>query len=124
MTTWSVVVVDDQQHWRDLLSLLLETDPRFVLAGTTEHGRAAIEKVRQCCPDAIILDVQMPEMDGLEALPLLRACCRQSVIVMYSSDPSGARTAGRLGADAVIDKVEAPGVVLDRLAELCVRRKR
>ena len=124
MTTWSVMVVDDQKHWRDLLSFLLETDPRFVLAGATEHGQAAIEGVRGCCPDAIVLDVQMPEMDGLEALPLLRACCRRSVIVMYSSDPAGAGMAERLGADGVIDKVQEPAVVLDRLAELCSRRSR
>jgi len=122
VTAWSVMVVDDQKHWRDLLSLLLETDPRFVLAGAVMHGRAALEAARDHCPDAIVLDVQMPEMDGMEALPLLRECCHRTVIVMYSSDPEGAGMARRLGADAVLDKVQEPAVVLDRLAELCRRR--
>jgi len=116
------LVVDDQQHWRDLLSTLLETDHRFAITGEAEHGQAAIEKVQDSCPDAIVLDMQMPLMGGLEALPLLRDICRRSVIVMYSSDPAGAASAADLGADAVIDKGQDLLSVLDRLAELCDRR--
>lgn len=124
MKTWSVLVVDDHKHWRDLLSFVFETDTRFVLAGVADHGQAAIEKVQDACPDAIVLDVQMPEMGGMEALPLLRETCRLSVIVMYSSDPAAARSAQRLGADAVVDKSQEPAALLDHLAELCSQRHR
>lgn len=117
-----MLVVDDQRHWRDLLSFLVEADPRFVLAGVAEHGRAAVRDVQDLCPDAVVLDVQMPELGGMGALPLLREACPVSVIVMYSSDPAAARLAEGLGADAVIDKALEPVAVLDRLAELCSRR--
>lgn len=124
MTAWSVLVVDDQKNWQDLLSMVIEVDPRFVLDGVAANGREAIQMVQGDCPNAIVLDVQMPEVDGLRALPLLRESCHQSVIVMYSSEPASACRAERLGADDVLDKGISPMDVLDRLAELSRRKNR
>ena len=121
MRTWSVLVVDDEKGWQDLLQLCLNRDSRFGIDGVATDGRAAIQAVQGHCPDAIILDVNMPKMDGLQALPLLRQACPRSVIVMHTSDPTCAETAERLGADAVLDKGETIDVS-DRLAELCERR--
>jgi CheY-like chemotaxis protein len=119
MEAWSVLVVDDEPAHRAVLSLVVEHDTRVTLAGVADDGRAAIDLVHQRCPDAIILDVRMPHMDGLTALPRLRQACPRSVIVMYSSDPQAANPALDHGADLVADKTEAPITLLDRIVELC-----
>jgi two-component system chemotaxis response regulator CheB len=118
----SVLVVDDQPSMRHLLSLWIEADDRLTLAGTAGDGREAVRKAVAACPDAVICDMEMPVMNGVEALPLLRRACPDTVIVMYTSDRDLAREAARLGADAVYDKTTSPAEVLDRLVELSRRR--
>ena len=73
-------------------------------------------------PDAIICDVHMPRMDGIEALPRLREACPEGVIVMWSSDPDSALSAPGLGADAVVDKAEDPAGLMDLLVGLSSSR--
>jgi CheY-like chemotaxis protein len=113
-------VVDDEPTYRVVLSLLVKHDPRLSLVGAVEDGRAALTVVRQHCPDAIILDMQMPDMDGLTALPRLRRLCPACVIAMYSSDPETAGVALDRGADLVADKAESPSSLIDRVVELCI----
>ncbi len=79
-----VVLVDDDDEVRALLGRALELDPRFVVAGEARDGRAAIERVRALHPEVVLLDLAMPVMDGLEALPHLRAASPESVIVIMS----------------------------------------
>lgn len=117
-----MLVVDDRDTVRDLFTLLIETDERLTLAATAVDGAQAVEHVEGGCPDAVILDVRMPRMNGLEALPILRAACAETVIVVYSSDPDSARTAVKLGANAVLDKSTDPIAVLELLADLCTSR--
>jgi two-component system chemotaxis response regulator CheB len=115
----TVLVVDDQPIYRNVLSMLVKTDPRLRLFGLAGNGQEAVDAVRDACPDAIVLDVRMPVMDGLAALPALREACADSVIVLYSSDPQSTGTALRLGATAVLDKATNATELLDRLVELC-----
>jgi chemotaxis response regulator CheB len=124
MTPLSVLLVDDQPHVRHLVDMLVSADPRLVLAGMARDGLSAVAEARRHCPDAIVCDVQMPVMDGLQALPLLHEACPASVIVMYSSDVDAAWRALNEGADAVFDKAHDAGLLLDHLAELCLRRRR
>ncbi len=119
MQAWSVLVVDDEPTYRTVLSLLVKHDPRLSLMGVVDDGRAAVDWVRHRRPDAIILDMQMPRMDGLTALPRLRHVCPGSVIAMYSSDPQAANAALDRGADLVVDKAESPMGLIDRVVELC-----
>jgi CheY-like chemotaxis protein len=67
---------------------------------------------------AIICDVQMPRMDGIEALPLLRKACPDGVILTYSPDPDTAQAAPGLGADAVVDKANDPASLIELLVGL------
>jgi chemotaxis response regulator CheB len=115
----SVLVVDDRPEITQVLTQLLEADNRFSLDGTAGDGVEAIEHTQRGCPDAIILDVEVPRMDGLEALPLLRKTCPDSVIVRYTSHPSRTKPAPQLGADASVDKAEDPIALLDLLVDLC-----
>ena len=118
----SVLVVDDQPAMVNLLRMWIDDDDRFVLAGTAADGRAAVREAAAECPDGVICDMDMPEMDGAEAVPILRRMCPDTVIVVYTSDRNLVTKAGRLGADAVLDKATPPVDVLDVLAELHRRR--
>ena len=104
----SVLVVDDRPEIARVLTSLVDSDDRLSLAGIAGDGVEAVQHSEQLNPDAIICDMQMPRMDGIEALPLLRESCPDGVIVIYSSDPDTARNAPGLGADAVVDKAEDP----------------
>jgi DNA-binding NarL/FixJ family response regulator len=70
-----------------LLEALITHDPRLVVAGSVENGRATVAQAQRRCAHAIIYDMRMPVMDGLQVLPLLRRTCPDSVIVTYSSAP-------------------------------------
>lgn len=120
---YSVLVVDDEVEVRQLFSILLDCDEQFVLVGVARDGAEALEMVRDAAPDAIICDVRMPRMTGLDALPRLRRLCPDTVIVMFSADPVALR-ALMLGADAVLDKGTDPVKVLRDVAKLCEERRR
>jgi len=119
MTSFSVLLVDDQPHVLHLLTMLVAADHRLTLAGTATDGRSAVAAARQHRPEAIVCDVQMPVMDGLQALPHLRRACPASVIVMYSSDVDAAWRGLQHGADAVFDKAHDATLLLDALVQLC-----
>ena len=76
-----VVVVDDDSHLRDLFKMMLELEDGFEVVGEAGDGKAAISRVEECQPDLVMLDLEMPVMDGLEALPrILEAAPRTKVV--------------------------------------------
>lgn len=117
-----VLVVDDQPVWTDVLGLLIGLDERFELAGTAAQGLEGITAARSDPPDAIVCDAHMPVLDGLQALPVLRASCPDATIVIHTSDPAGARDAVKFGADAVVDKATGPVALLELLARMWRQR--
>jgi DNA-binding NarL/FixJ family response regulator len=120
---YTVVAVDDQLPVLQLLMLAIEKDARLRLAGIATDGHAAIRMVSQECPDAIICDVKMPGLGGLEALPAMREACPEAVILMHTSAPELACTALQLGADTVVDKAADPSDLLDNLVVMCRSRR-
>ena len=68
----SILVVDDHEVIRRQLRLLFSSYPEFTVCGEAVHGVDAIEKAQQLSPDLIILDLSMPEMNGLEAASAIR----------------------------------------------------
>jgi DNA-binding NarL/FixJ family response regulator len=62
-----VLVVDDQKLVRQGIQLLLEIEPGFLVVGQCANGREALEQVEMLHPDVILMDVRMPEMDGVAA---------------------------------------------------------
>jgi len=111
-----ILVVDDSLIMRQLVSEIVDSDPDLAVVGTAENGRVAIQKVRQLAPDAVLLDIDMPEMTGLETLRRLglRSPCKVIILssLVTNQDASERVEALRLGAAAVIGKPSG-GVSLD-----------
>jgi len=62
-----ILVAEDDASFRAALEALLAADGRFVVVGHAENGREAIELAKKLKPDAVIMDIEMPELDGVEA---------------------------------------------------------
>jgi DNA-binding NarL/FixJ family response regulator len=62
-----ILVAEDDAAFRAALAALLAADPRFTVAGTAADGREAIELAKQLEPDAVVMDIEMPGIDGVEA---------------------------------------------------------
>ncbi len=80
-----MLVVDDSLIVRRVVTEELSTHPDIEVAGAAANGRIAIEKMRQLNPDLVILDIEMPEMDGLTALTHLQQSHPDTPVVMFSS---------------------------------------
>ena len=80
---YKIMLVDDSSVIRASLKKLLEDDEIIVVA-EAENGQVAIDKVVEADADVILLDVEMPEMDGLTALPDLLNLCPHSRVIMVS----------------------------------------
>src|SRR5215470_5766214 len=79
-----VLVVDDAVVFRRLLAEELSSDPALEVAGTAANGRIALARMAQVSPDVVILDVEMPEMDGLATLAELRKTYPRLPVIMFS----------------------------------------
>lgn len=80
-----VLVVDDSVVIRRLLTDILSQDPEIELVGTASNGRLALAKLSHLNPDLVTLDIEMPEMDGLETLPELRKVYPKLPVIMFST---------------------------------------
>jgi len=80
-----ILIVDDSAVFRKLLSDLLASDPEIVVAGTAENGRQALARIPEINPDLVTLDINMPEMDGLEALVEIRKLYAKLPVILFSA---------------------------------------
>lgn len=80
-----VLIVDDDDDIRLLLRIWLEGDPRFEVVGEAVDGHGAIEAARLSQPHVVVLDLAMPGMSGLEALPLIQRVAPECAVVMFSA---------------------------------------
>ncbi len=80
-----IMIVDDSAVVRGLISRWLEHEPDMILAGLATDGAKGIDKVREVQPDVLILDIEMPNMGGLEALPKLIAAKPGLKVLMAST---------------------------------------
>jgi len=112
-----VVVIDDTEDLRLLLSMALTIDGRFEVVGEAVNGALGVDLCRETQPDAVLLDVMMPIMDGITACPLIRAACPTTRIVMLSANDSPAIVAQAMqtGADAFVVKGSALDDALETL---------
>jgi two-component system chemotaxis response regulator CheB len=88
-----VLVVDDSVVARRLVTEALESDPACTVVGSAANGRIALAKIGQVNPDVVTLDVEMPEMDGLETLAAIRQTYPRLPVIMFSALTERAATA-------------------------------
>src|SRR3954447_21486772 len=81
----SVLVIDDSVVARRLVTTALQADPDIIVVGTASSGRLGLNKIAQLTPDLVTLDIEMPDMDGLETLKELRRLYPKLPVVMFSS---------------------------------------
>jgi DNA-binding NarL/FixJ family response regulator len=79
-----VLIADDHAMIRDGLGALLRDDPHIEVAGTAADGRQAVRLVGELRPDVVVMDIAMPEMNGVEALRELRAAFPDSRVLILS----------------------------------------
>jgi DNA-binding NarL/FixJ family response regulator len=115
-----VLVVDDAANLRELLTVLLDVEDDFEVVGTAADGVQALEKAQSLNPDIVLLDLAMPVMDGLQALPGLRERLPDARIVIFSGfeHEALAREALAAGADAYIEKGTSVMQLVARLRQL------
>lgn len=82
--TITIFLADDHAIIRDGLRSLLETHADLRVIGDASNGRDAVTRIAQTCPDVAILDIAMPELNGLEAARQTRAVCPHSQIIILS----------------------------------------
>jgi DNA-binding NarL/FixJ family response regulator len=102
----SVFVVDDVAELRELIRFGIEEDPDFTVVGEAGDGRSAIEGIAETQPAAVLLDLSMPDMDGLEAIPEIRKRDPDVAIIVlsgFSVDRMGKPARSR-GADGYVEK--------------------
>jgi DNA-binding NarL/FixJ family response regulator len=116
LSVMSLVIVDDNRLFRASARRLLEAEG-FSVVGEAPDGRAAIAAVQQLQPDAVLLDVQLPDLDGFEVAVRLATLGSRSAVVLTSS--RAATEYGSLLADSpvrgFIPKAQLSGAALARL---------
>jgi DNA-binding NarL/FixJ family response regulator len=111
----SVYLVDDVPELRELIRFGMEDDPTFEVVGEAGDGRSALEGIAATHPAAVLLDLSMPDMNGLEAILEIRKSDPDVAIIVlsgFSADRMAPPTLER-GADRYVEKGTPMGELLD-----------
>ena len=117
----SVLVVDDSDDLRELISMVLERHPEgWRVVATAAEGQSAIDQARASQPDLVLLDIAMPVMDGMQALPLIRKAAPEATVVMLSGYPFSTAGPGALdaGAHGYLEKSDLVHGLIPRLERI------
>jgi two-component system chemotaxis response regulator CheB len=129
-----VLVVDDSSFFRRRLTEIIAADPEMVVAGTANNGREAVERALELKPDVITMDVEMPVMDGIQAVREILKTQRIPILMFSSLTHNGAKAtldALEAGAtdflpkkfeDIARDKAEAIDLLRQRIKAVAKRR--
>ncbi len=117
---FGVLLVDDVADLRLMLRLNLEGSGRFAILAEAADGEEGVKLAEDHQPDLVLLDIAMPVMDGLEALPRIRNVAPGTRVVILSGFEEaqlGGKALG-LGASAYLEKTLPPEQLVARLVEL------
>src|SRR5918912_1669595 len=116
--TIRVLLADDDEPFVESLRPLIERQPELAVVASASDGLAAIELAEELRPDAIVIDLHMPLLDGVTAVARLRRDHPSMCVIALTGDahPDLHNAVTEAGADAVLVKDEFVDVLVDRLA--------
>jgi DNA-binding NarL/FixJ family response regulator len=116
--TIRVLLADDDRPFVEALQPLIERQPELAVVGSAADGLAAIELAEELEPDAIVIDLHMPLLDGVSAVARLRRDHPSMCVIALTGDaqPALHRAVTEAGADAVLLKDEFVDVLMERLS--------
>ena len=119
-----IYLCDDVPELRQLLRTILEEDPDLRVVGETGDAQVGIEEIAELQPGVVLLDLSMPGMDGLEALPLIRRAAPGSSVIVFSgfTESRMAPLVLENGAARYIEKGEPLERVREAVRELAISR--
>lgn len=104
-----VIIADDSDFVRDGMRIILEVDEEFEVIGCARNGREAIEIAKESTPDIFLMDIQMPEMDGIEATKYIVENNMGKVLILTTFDDDElVQNALRNGAKGYLIKNHTP----------------
>lgn len=107
-----VLIVDDSSFMRKSLAVIVGSDPSLQVAGVASDGVEAVQKTRELRPDVVLLDIEMPRMDGIMALMRIMSECPTAVVMLSAlnkNDPAIAIKSLQYGA---VDFIAKPSGVI------------
>lgn len=109
MSLVSVLIVDDFEIWKAFVTTFLGNHPRVRIAGFASDGLEAIQKAEELQPDLILLDISLPNVNGIQAAQQIRRLVPQARILFLSchADPDMVRAAFDVGGQGYILKWDA-----------------
>lgn len=113
-----VLVVDDDANFAELLAVQLGNDPSLTVVGRAADGADGVELAVRLRPDVVVMDVEMPVLDGVAAARRIRRRLRGTRVVLVSgaADPNLADRARTAGADAFMRKSGDPQELIESVA--------
>lgn len=116
-----ILVVDDSEDLRDLIAMVIRRHPSgWQVVATAAEGEQAVTEAREHQPDLVLLDIAMPVMDGMQALPLIRQAAPDATVVMLSGFPYETAGPGALeaGAHGYLEKTDLVRGLVPRLERI------
>jgi DNA-binding NarL/FixJ family response regulator len=113
-----VLLADDDALFLESLQALIDRQPELSVVATAQNGLEAVELTDRLAPDAVVVDLHMPLLDGVGALARLRRAHPSLCLIVLTGDSDAAlhREALEAGADGVLEKHEIARALVDRLA--------
>ena len=113
------MLADDRAEMRQIVRMALELEGAFEIVGEAESGLEAIDVARRQQPDLVLLDVLMPGMSGLDALPqITMAAPEAKVVILTAVGAAALRPQECAAAAATFDKAIGPGRLVEELNQL------
>src|SRR4051812_28892790 len=115
-STVQVLVIDDQRVFRQVAREVIEATPGFTVAGEAESGRKGLTIARDLKPDLVLLDVRMPDMNGIEVALRMTPVPDAPVVVLLSvEEPQNVPAARSCGAATFVRKQDFGPALLRRI---------
>ncbi len=109
-----VFIVDDSPLIRKLLTNILNEDPQIGIAGTAPNGKIALNKIGKLNPDVITMDIEMPEMDGIETLKRIMQEIPTPIIMISAHTEQGAELTFKALELGAVDFITKPDAIFSR----------